>query len=143
MALSKNEQVIFDALQRAAASGSECPKNEELMDLIDASSTSCVPGIMERLEAQGLIRRETFQRSRRVTIVASGQSTATPRNAAPHWRDRPRTARIPTPTPHALRHAKPDVGEEIMAWARARNLPYADALADLVWVGWEVERARS
>lgn len=141
MELSDHERIIFDALCDAARTGAICPKNEDLSELIGASSTSTVPQIIERLVTKGLIERETYQRSRRVKIIASGQITAAPKNIAPHWRNR--RGFCPTPSPQTIRHREPAMGEEIMAWARRRNVPYAEALADLVFVGWEVERGRA
>ena len=141
--LSRHEEIILDALTGAAAQGIVCPKNEDLMELINASSTSTVPQIIERLIDKGLLSREVYQRSRQICIIETGKCTAAPNSRQPHWRDRPRAQRLPTPAPHSIRTIQPDVGEAIMQWARARGVPYSEALADLVFVGWEVERGRT
>ncbi len=138
--LTENELIIFRALVAATERSEPCPDHADLNALIGCSSTSTSPTIVGRLEKMGLIEVQRFQRSRQVCIVATGKCTARPINTAPHWRDRPKET--PSPSIAIVRERKPNLAGEIMAWAGSRNVAYADALADLVFVGWEVEKAR-
>lgn len=138
--LSHNEIAIYRELVQAAREGRPCPNADQLNEVIDCSSASTSTTIMSRLERYGLIRVDRYQRSRQVHIVATGESTAEPASKVPHWRDRPRE--VPTPAISVLKQRGPDVMAQIAAWASRRGVPVVDALADLVWVGWEVEQGR-
>lgn len=138
--LTENETKVFRALWSAAEREEPCPTVDDLRDLLDFSSCSGTVQIVQRLEEKGLIEVQRFQRTRQVCIVATGKCTARPINTAPHWRDRPKET--PSPSIAIVRERKPNLAGEIMAWAGSRNVAYADALADLVFVGWEVEKAR-
>src|SRR3546814_7664867 len=93
MGMSQSERVIYQALVNAAEAMRPCPKNDDLMGLIGASSDSTPPTIVRRLEEKGLIKVDRFQRSRRVYIVATDKWTPMPLNTAPHWRNRPQQVR--------------------------------------------------
>lgn len=74
---------VFSALFRAAAIGAPCPTNDALRIAAGLASVSGPAAAVKVLAAVGLIRVEWFGRSgRRVTIVATGQSTALPASAA-------------------------------------------------------------
>jgi hypothetical protein len=77
---------LYDLLRRNAASGKECPSNEDLMVYFGANKTSTVVGWFHALEQDGRIRVERFQRGRIVHIVATGQLTAYSGARTPHWR---------------------------------------------------------
>ena len=140
MELSQSEQIVYEALVSAAERMEPCPKHDELNAMIGCSSTSASPTIVKRLEEKGLIEVERFQRTRQVCIVATGKCTSRPLNTVPHWRNRPpETLR---PAPHTIAERKPNMAAEIMSWANHRGVSLSDALADLVFVGWEVEKER-
>lgn len=85
----QKETVMFAVLTRAAALGEACPTCEYFAGLFgeeEGGVVSTTVLVMQRLERQGLIHVERFQRSRVVTILATGQRTAEPKNKTPHWR---------------------------------------------------------
>lgn len=135
--LTNDERIILTALIRAARLGEKCPTNEDLLGLLpERSSLSGIIKIMQRLEARGTITVERYQRSRRVTIVASGQSTQDPANKALHWRQRPRPKNVPAPSLTALTERKPELARLIHTEARKRGKAPQEFLCDLVWFGW-------
>lgn len=79
--------IIYRALFRAAQRGAPCPTQEVMAELcgLEPHSTS---HHVRQLELRGMIRVARFQRSRRVTIVATGKSTMQSRETRPHWRER-------------------------------------------------------
>lgn len=91
-AATEAERIVLQALIKAANSHAPCPSNNELAELLGASSTATPVGILRRLQARGIIRVERFSTSRQVTIVASGRRTKIAGVKAPHWRDRPEHA---------------------------------------------------
>lgn len=139
-ALSAREALILAALEQAAERGLPCPDHADLNALIACTSTSTSPTIVRRLEEKGYIVVERFQRSRQVRIVATGKMTQEPKNKAPHWRDRPRD--MPTPSRAEVERRAPTIAAQIFAQAARMNKPVVEYLADLVFVGWEVERDR-
>jgi hypothetical protein len=128
-----SEDVVLDALTRAAQFGVRCPSNEELGALLDYG-VSAPPGILRRLEMRGVIKVDRYQRERRVTIIATGQQTSEVRTPAVHWRDRPQD--VPSPPAHAVAAKRPDTARDVFATARRLGRSPADFLADLVWIGW-------
>jgi hypothetical protein len=70
------EQTVLDALCAAADAGQVCPTNLALEILIGVSSGSVVPKIVAKLEQNGLIAVQRYQRFRRVQIRQSGNWTA-------------------------------------------------------------------
>lgn len=138
--LSQSEQIVYDALCRAADEMDFCPKNEDLAELAGFNSLGGMADLVSRLEEKGFIEVRRFQRSRQVRIVATDKWTVRPINMAPHWRNRPpETLR---PAPDVVTQRKPNMAAEIMSWANKRGVSLSDALADLVFVGWEVEKER-
>jgi len=138
--LSETERVAYEAIKHAAERCEPCPKNEDLAALISFESLGGTADLVSRLELKGLIEVQRFQRSRQVRIVETDKWTARPLNCAPHWRDRPKD--MPTPAQHAIRQREPSIAQQIEKWASERRMSFSDALADLVFVGWEVERER-
>lgn len=130
-----NERLIYRALVKAANAGKPCPTADDLQELIGCHSNSTPSEVMRRLEKRGLIKREIYQRGRRVTIVATGKMTRACVNTAPHWRDRPRD--VPRPSPTTIQQRKPDTAAEIFREAQRRGKAPQDFLADLVWIGWQ------
>lgn len=138
--LSRSERIVYEALVGAAERMEPCPKNEDLAELAGFNSLGGIADLISRLEKKGLIDAERFQRTRQVCIVATGKCTSRPLNTAPHWRNRPpETLR---PAPHTIAERRPNMAAEIMSWANQRGVSLSDALADLVFVGWEVEKER-
>ncbi|ODP39268.1 hypothetical protein [Sphingomonas turrisvirgatae] len=133
--LSDNEAIIYRALDQAAREGRPCPANEELSALLGCSSDSTSPTIVTRLDRRGYIRVQRYQRSRQVTIIRTGMSTAEPASKAPHWRDRPKN--IPAPAPDSIKAKRPDTFSQIVMAANRERRPIADFLADLVWIGFD------
>ena len=87
----QKEVALYAELTRCAELGLACPTADACAAIIgedDGGSISTTVLVMHRLEKQGLIHVERYQRSRVVTIIASGKRTAEPANKAPHWRDR-------------------------------------------------------
>jgi hypothetical protein len=134
-------QATYDLLSAAAKQGRPCPNADELLDALSphgVSSPSTTVALMHVLEDRGQIEVKRYQRSRVVTILATGDSTAEPvGDTSPHWRDRPRD--VPTPSQDMIQRAKPSIAAVIFARARARGMSAQDFLAHLVWLGWEVE----
>lgn len=141
--MSPREAAVYRMLAEAAAHGRECPSNDDLCAVLACPSSSTPADAITRLERKGLIRVQRYQRARRVQIVVSGDWTAEPGNTAPHWRDRPKGKDMPTPAAHHVQRREPDISAQIAVWASRRGVKLVDALADLVFVGWEVERNRA
>ncbi len=80
------EDAVLQAVTTAADAGLPCPTNPELSALTGGSPSLPVR-ILYRLAARGLIAIARFQAGRRVTIIATGQSTAYSGKVSPHWRD--------------------------------------------------------
>lgn len=138
--LTVSERIVYDELRRAADACEPCPRNEDLAELAGFTSLGGIADLVRKLERKGMIEAERFQKTRQVCIVETGKCTARPLNTAPHWRNRPReTLR---PAPQIVSQRKPDVASQIFAWAARRGVSVSDALADLVFVGWEVEKER-
>jgi hypothetical protein len=137
--LTDDERTILTALVKAARAGEPCPTNEDLLGLLpQRNSLSGIIKIMDRLADRKIIRIDRYQRSRRVTIVASGKATAKPSNTATHWRNRPRN--IPSPAIASVQQRKPDAAAEIIRQAQTLGLAPQDFLCDLVWIGWQTFR---
>jgi hypothetical protein len=137
--LSRDEEVVLAAITRAANAGYPCPTADDLLDLLPQfHSVSVTVDIVNRLEAEGMIEVERYQRGRRVKIVSTGNMTALPTNLAPHWRTRP--GNVLTPALHVLRARNFDLTREIMNAARQEGKDLSWFLGDLVF---EAMRARA
>lgn len=141
LTLTAKEQTVLDQLVRAADENRPCPTQDDLLEALGCEGgVSSTVNIVQRLERYGLIEVERFQRSRRVRIVETGKWTAMPLNIAPHWRNRPKE--VPAPSMSVIRAKRPDIAAEIFTRAAELGKPAVEYLADLVFVGWEVEKAR-
>lgn len=70
-------------IERAAAAGEAAPTNKRLGAILGAKSATAGENCVRHLEKHGLISVERFHYARRFTIVATGKSTAKPKNARP------------------------------------------------------------
>lgn len=77
---------LFAFLSDAASKGAPCPNNTHIQDIFDLPSVSEVNPLFIGLETDGLIVVERTGNRRRVTIVATGASTAW----TEYYRGRPR-----------------------------------------------------
>lgn len=134
------KEAIYQRLAQAAELGEHCPTADDLQEIAGVESVSTTVALMHILEREGRIEVRRFQKSRSVTIVETGHSTAEPVNQTPHWRDLPRD--IPAPSPQALSQRNPKIADLIFATAKRKGFSPQDYLAELVLLGWEVECAR-
>ncbi len=75
--MTESERIVMDALTRAASSRGACPSNADLCSMLPGfAAPRLASAIVGRLEARGLIRVERTRSSRRVMIVATGDSTS-------------------------------------------------------------------
>lgn len=132
---SETAELVMEVIRKAAGEGIQMPSNDDIAAELGLQGSSTVPGIVNRLEARGLIKVDRYQRSRRVTIVATGESTAMPKNTSPHWRQRP--CNLPTPSLPAIRRKNQDITQRIMVAARREQRDFVQFLADMVWLGFE------
>lgn len=87
----QKEVAMYAELTRCAELGLPCPRADDFAELLggeEGGAISTTVLVMHRLEQQGLIHVERFQRARVVTILASGKRTAEPNCKTPHWRSR-------------------------------------------------------
>ncbi|SNT15685.1 hypothetical protein SAMN06295912_1505 [Sphingomonas laterariae] len=133
------EALVFTAVAEAADVGAPCPSNQDLADIIDGSVSS-PPYILTRLQRQGLIAIERYQKERRITIVETGKQTAPVRNPAIHWRNRKRN--VPAPAITAVRQRDNETGRRIIVAARREGMDVQTFLTCMVAVGFaEYERS--
>lgn len=85
--MTPQEAHVFRMIESAAKAGRVCPTNNDIVEQIDARSTSQASAIVSRLERFGLIKIERGNCSRVATIVATGKRTRG-EITAPHWRER-------------------------------------------------------
>lgn len=98
------EAIAYDEIVLAAQAGTPCPLNLDIEMLIECSSGSVVPKVVQRLERKGLIIVKRYQRFREVQIVATGEWTARSahqHSERPHVPRRPGASRQPAPTDRA------------------------------------------
>ena len=76
MNLSQRETLVMRLLENAAERGDQCPGNAFIAGAIGAGSISAPPEVIKGLEKKGYISVQRFQRSRVVTICATGKQTA-------------------------------------------------------------------
>lgn len=138
--LNEREATLLGAYVDAAERGLPKPSTDDLAELCGVSNGGSIPDMTRRLEAMGLITRTVFQRGSQICITKSGKCTALPSNTSPHWRDRPRDT--PSVSIETIKNRQPVIATEIMCWANSRGTALCDAIADLVYVGWQVEKER-
>lgn len=78
--------VLLDMIAAAAAAGARSPTNKEIVARLSLGELNRGSLLVTEAERRGLIRVERFQRSRVITIVATGARTAEPASRVPHWR---------------------------------------------------------
>jgi hypothetical protein len=96
------------------------------------------PGVLNRLERKGYIKRTFYQRGVQVCITATGQCTATPMSTATHWRHRD----VPTPTIQAVRERSMTGAAMIEMIAKQTGAQFQDVLAELVHEALEARKAQ-
>ena len=131
------KEAIFRAISDAASRGEPCPTADALQEASGVGSVSTTVALMHVLEEERRIEVTRYQRSRVVTILSEGTSTAPAPNQTPHWREAAK--QTPTPQPEAIARANPGIADAIFAAARRRSQSPQDYLCRLVWLGWEVE----
>lgn len=141
MDLTPWEARAYATIVEAAEQSRPAPTADELQERCGCESVSTTVDLVHRLERRGLITVERYQRSRRITIIATGKATAPVKNTTPHWRTQPRPRALPTPPVQQLRMRQPDVTAEIIRAAHADNMRLDDFIAELVWAGWQQRAA--
>lgn len=137
--VTQTETLLLAILRAAADRLEPAPKTDDLADAIGVSNGGTISDMLRRLHDMGEIEVLSFQRGRQICFP-DGKCTARPLRAAPHWRDRPRD--VPSVSIATVRQRRPDIAGEIMTWAAKRGVPICDAIADLTYVGWQVEKER-
>jgi hypothetical protein len=79
---------VYRNYYRAAQRGDPVPSRDRLVEMLGECSLGTVSNVDAKLIEAGLIRVETFQRSRRIYVVEIDSWTAMPPNTDPHWRKR-------------------------------------------------------
>lgn len=95
------------------------------------------PGVLNRLESKGYIKRTFYQRGVQVCVLSTGQCTAPPRNTAPHWRQRDP---VPTPTIQAVRQKSQTAAGMIEMIVKQTGMAMQDVLAELVHEALDARR---
>ena len=135
--LSPWERAVLACIAAAAEAGRTAPTGDELQECCGCESISTTVHLVQRLERKGLIRVQRYQRTRRITILATGKATAPVTNKTPHWRTRKRPGRLPSAALPALKSRRPDIAMEIIKAARREGMALDDFIAELVWAGWQ------
>jgi DNA-binding MarR family transcriptional regulator len=134
----------FDLIQACANNGDRAPTCDELVDATGASCVATTVNIVKRLERLGLIQVDRYQRERRITVTATGKSTAPVKTKTPHWRSRPRPVSMPSISvtyvqQRAARNRREQsIAEQFSSAAHAEGLSVQDFIAELIWAGWQV-----
>ncbi len=136
-----NEKIVHDAIRSAAELGDFAPSKVDLGILIGVDGEGgTISEMVWRIEQMGCFEVKRGQRGWQF-FFADGKATARPLGKFdPHHTRRPRD--VPTPSLSVVRARRPDAVAQILVWASGRNIPIVDALADLVWLGWQVEQER-
>lgn len=80
---------VLALLIGAAEQQAPCPRNDDIADVLGVASVATPAMCLRRLEAGGYIIVRRYQRTREVTIAATGKSTAPAcGDRRPHWRER-------------------------------------------------------
>lgn len=128
------EHMLYWAHVRAADEGAPALIGEEVAELLGcANGGGTMNGIEQRMERKGWIRVERFQRWRRITIMATGKSTATVGAPSPHWRHRPEHGCEPVAL---LKLHHPEAYQEMLIQARRERRSLAAYLAAFLAKAW-------
>lgn len=67
---------VYRALVAAAAAGADCPRNADLSEMLGIGTGSTPSLVINQLELRGVLAVQRTQTTRRVTVLATGHSTA-------------------------------------------------------------------
>ncbi len=136
---TQQELRLIELCRDAADRQDFAPTTDDLAHALGCSNGGTISEMFSRLHEMGEIELRSFQRGRQICFP-DGICTARPLNTAPHWRDRPRD--IPTPSAELIRAREPSISAQIFRQASNLGKSSAEYLADLVFIGWEVEKER-
>ncbi len=122
------EHMIYWAHVRSADAGLPALLKADIVALLDCAD-STVTDVEQRMEAKGWISIARFHRGRRVTITATGKSTAAPKCIRKHWRARPEHQTDPF---QLLRLRSPDRAEAVLAAAKREQRSPAAMMMDMI-----------
>ena len=137
MTLSPWERAVLACVTEAADAGRAAPTGDELQECCGCDSISTTVNLVQRLERKGLIQVERYQRTRRITVLATGKATAPVTNRTPHWRTKKRPGRMPSASLHMVKARDPDMAMQIIKAARREGMGLDDFIVELVWAGWQ------
>lgn len=137
--VTDTEGALLRIARHAAESMEPLPKTDDLSAMIGVSNGGTISDMFHRLHDMGELELISYQRGRRVCFP-DGLCTALPLNTAPHWRDRPK--QTPSVSIETVRVRHPEISAQIITWASKRGVALCDAIADLVYVGWQAEKER-
>lgn len=83
---AEDARQVMRMIETAVANGKPCPSNIDISHKLGMQSPSGAVKVLASLEKRGLIEIERFGASRRVTIAATGRSTAVIGSQRPHFR---------------------------------------------------------
>ena len=136
LGLSDTERVCLECLKQIASEG-RIANQYEICAAIGTENTNggTVAGVVNRLVSKGHVERigGPLQKSMWLRIVATGQTTAEPRDKTPHWRYRKEA--VPSPAIHHIRQRSKTIAQRIEEKARKLGKPVSEYLMDLVYVG--------
>ena len=132
------ETIVMNMIKRAAELGLPAPTADQIQEAVGCESSSTPTALVKYLERDGLITVDRYQRERRITITATGKATASVKNPAVHWRNRPRPSSLPSIAPSYVQQRKPELARQIIVAANRERLSVSDMLLELIWTGWQV-----
>lgn len=135
-----SERMLLALCRDAAERQDFAPTTDDLAHALGVSQGGAIPEMLRRLHDMGEIEVRSFQRGRQICFP-DGLCTARPLNTAPHWRTRPPV--VPTPAPGVVNARDPAISAQIFRRASQLGKSSAEYLADLVFIGWEVEKERA
>jgi hypothetical protein len=124
------EYQIYWSHVRSADAGLAALSKADMVAILDCSD-SMITEVEARMAGKGWIFVESFQKGRRITIMATGKSTAAPKCTSPHWR----THKTDPFTLLRMRH--PDQAQQVLVVARREGSSPAALMAELIREGLE------